>query len=60
MRRTKSDPIQFRLLLDDYAVLEQIAKRTGHSPKEFVILLTLDAINEERALDAAEEARTRA
>jgi hypothetical protein len=48
MRRTRSDPIQFRLLLDDYAVLERLAAATGLSPKEYVILITLQAIAEER------------
>jgi uncharacterized protein (DUF1778 family) len=58
MRRTKSDPIQFRLLLDDYAVLEQIAKRRGLTPKDFVILLTLTAIAAETDVTVDDKART--
>jgi hypothetical protein len=47
--RTKSDPIQFRLGLADYAVLEQIADDEGFdSPKELVIALTMARIAEER------------
>lgn len=48
MRRTKSDAIQFRLLLDDYAVLEELAAEAGLTPKEYVIALTLERVNAER------------
>jgi len=48
VRRTRSDPIQFRLLLDDYAVLEQIADAAGQTPKDFVIDLTLKRVATER------------
>jgi len=44
MRRTRSDPIQFRLMLEDYAVLEDLATKAGCSPKDYVIDLTLAAI----------------
>jgi hypothetical protein len=49
-RKTRSDPIQFRLALDDYAVLERIADAEGFdTPKDLVLALTMDAISEERA-----------
>ena len=48
MRKTRSDPIQFRLLLDDYAVLERAAAEQGMSPKDFVIDLTLKRVASER------------
>ena len=48
MRRTRSDPIQFRLLLDDYAVLERVAAEAGQTPKDFVIDLTLKRVATER------------
>ena len=41
MKRTRSDPIQFRLMLEDYAVLEELAAETGCSPKDYVVDLTL-------------------
>jgi uncharacterized protein (DUF1778 family) len=44
MRRTKSDPIQFRLPLADYAVVERMAAEKGLTPKDFVIDLTLAAV----------------
>ena len=49
MRRTKSPPIQFRLLLDDYDVLERIADEAGQTPKDFVMSLTLERVQQERA-----------
>jgi len=48
MRRTRSDPIQFRLLLDDYAVLERAAAEHGMTPKDFVVDLTLKKVAAER------------
>lgn len=44
MKKTKSDPIQFRLLLDDYAVLQSLAVAAGRSPKDYVIDLTMARI----------------
>ena len=41
MKRTKSEPIQFRLMLEDYAVLEHLAAQAGSSPKDYVVDLTL-------------------
>lgn len=48
MRKTKSSPIQFRLLLDDYAVLETVATEAGMTPKDFVIDMTLRRVRAER------------
>jgi uncharacterized protein (DUF1778 family) len=48
MRRTKSAPIQFRLLLDDYDVLQRLADEAGVTPKDYVINLTLARIEAER------------
>lgn len=48
MRKTKSSPIQFRLLLDDYAVLETVATEAGMTPKDFVIDMTLKRVRSER------------
>jgi hypothetical protein len=42
MKRTRSDPIQFRLMLEDYAILERLADAAGVTPKEYVVDLTLD------------------
>lgn len=53
MKRTRSDPIQFRLLLEDYAVLERLAAKQGQSPKDYVIALTLAHIAEHRMEDAS-------
>ena len=58
MRRTRSDPIQFRLLLDDYAVLERIAADAGQTPKDFVIDLTLKRVATERRKMKTSTART--
>jgi uncharacterized protein (DUF1778 family) len=41
VKRTKSDPIQFRLMLEDYAVLEHLAAESGRSPKDYVVDLVL-------------------
>jgi hypothetical protein len=57
VRRTKSDPIQFRLPLADYAVLERLAAERGLSPKDYVIGLTSAHI-EETQTDEERETRT--
>lgn len=49
-KRTKSEVIQFRLLLEDYAVLERLADDAGVTPKDYVITLTLERVAEERAV----------
>jgi len=48
MKKTRSDPIQFRLLLADYEILQALAAEDGLSPKDYVIRLTLDRIAEHR------------
>jgi hypothetical protein len=48
VKRTKSDAIQFRLLLADYDVLERLADAAGVTPKDYVIALTLERVNAER------------
>ena len=57
MRRTKSPPIQFRMLLADYAVVERVAAERGLTPKDYVIGLTLADI-EARQTDDERTART--
>ncbi len=53
-RRTRSDPIQFRLALDDYDVLERLADAHGYdTPKDYVLALTMDVITEQRTREAA-------
>ena len=56
MRKTKSPPVQFRLLLDDYAILEELADNVGLTPKDYVIDLTLARINKHRKATATEAA----
>jgi hypothetical protein len=51
MRRTRSDPIQFRLMLADYAVLERLAAAAGVTPKDYVVDLTLSHLAERREDD---------
>lgn len=46
MKRTKSEPIQFRLMLEDYAILEALATQAGVSPKDYVVDLLLDHLAE--------------
>ena len=45
MKRTKSDPIQFRLPLADYDKLEVLAAAQGVTPKDYVMNLTLSHIH---------------
>jgi hypothetical protein len=45
MKRTKSAPIQFRLLLSDYDRLETLASEQGVTPKDYVVNLTLNHIH---------------
>jgi hypothetical protein len=48
-QRTKSPPIQFRLPLADYAVLEDLAAAEGlDTPKDLVLGMTLERVAEER------------
>ena len=51
MKRTRSDPIQFRLMLEDYAVLERLAAEAGTTPKEYVVDLTLNHLARHREDD---------
>jgi uncharacterized protein (DUF1778 family) len=41
MKRTRSDPIQFRLMLEDWDVLAHLAAQAGSSPKDYVVDLVL-------------------
>lgn len=52
MKRTKSEPVQFRLMLDDYAILERLAAAAGVTPKDYVVALTLDHIAAHRDAEA--------
>jgi Mobilization protein NikA len=54
MRKTRSDPIQFRLMLEDYAILQALANEAGVTPKDYVIDLTMNHIAEHRDRVAAE------
>ena len=57
MRKTKSEPIQFRLLLDDYAILQDLAHDSGMTPKDYVIALTMEQVGKERRRQAREAKR---
>jgi uncharacterized protein (DUF1778 family) len=48
MKRTRSDPIQFRLMLEDWAILEDLAAKAGSSPKDYVVDLVLAHLNAHR------------
>ena len=48
MKRTRSDPIQFRLMLEDWDVLAHLAAQNGSSPKDYVVDLVLSHLNAHR------------